>query len=665
MTGRATLEREAAAWWGDTRAWLGESWRPLTAIAIGLVTVGWSASARSRLWVVPALLALAVACTWYANVSRAAHLEARYHHRRGRIAVSLGLAAVTFALPFALAPVRRHWGPQVQSSADFVGVGLLLLGLGGLVAELRLLPYWQRRRGPVAIAIALLALVGCLVVDPSSAWMLVLILAAAVGGEMMSEDWLPPAEWPEATARWLVLGGLAIVALALGQMVAIGVAPVTAVVIVIVLSAVVWLTAARSDNLLLTLVVAGALLWAGAPRTIGPAAVARPNPDPYFAVFGDSYISGEGASIFQTGTNTKVADHTHTNQCRRANTAWPVLLADARVEGLPHHTLFLPCSGAVASQLWESPHLEDSAAPWPSAQELALYRLAQPGFAQGKKPAFAFVSIGGNDALFSVIGETCVAPGSCAEFEKPFLDSLDALGPRLDRAYHDLSRQLGPDVPVIAVPYPDPIAAGTVACPGVFLDSAERQLIHDYLAKLDGAVEAAAGRAGFYYLDTMVGALADGGSRLCEGTGAVGLNFIAVHPQGGSVADLLTPTNWTHNSLHPNEEGHRLMRAAAERWFDTNPAATLRPPHVKELDAATIAASEAPKPQIVPSGWLPDRAQDLARRVAFPIALALAGAWMLLIVLLREVAESGWTVAGKLRQAFEWTRTPPPDDPGS
>jgi hypothetical protein len=638
MTDAKAWMADGKAWMADARAWLREAGPPLAALTAALVLVGWTASARSRLWVVPALLTLVFACTWYANVSRQAHIEAHYHHRRGRILVSAALTTVTFVLPFALAGARRHWGPHAQSSADFVGVGLFLVGLGGLVAELRLLTRWQRRRGPVVLVVAALGLVGCLVVDPASRWILVLlvivVLATAIGGEMLSEDWLPPATWPEATTRWLVGGGVVVIGVAVVLLVAIGVAPVTALVIMALLATFVWHVSARSDNLLVTLVVAGALLWAGAPRTEDPAAVARPNPDPYFAVFGDSYISGEGAAIFQTGTNTKVRNDHHTNECRRANTAWPVLLADARVQDLPHHALFLACSGAVASQLWASPGLEDSTTPWPSAQELPLYRLEQPTFAKGKKPAFALVSIGGNDALFSVIGETCVAPGSCAEFKPAFLASLDGLGPKLDRAYRDLSAQLGPEVPVIAVPYPDPIAAGPGACPGVFLDAAERELIHDYLGKLDATIEAAATRAGFHYLDTMVGALADGGSRLCEGTSSPGLNFLAVHPQGGAVADLLKPTNWTHNSLHPNEAGHRLMRAAAERWFEANPVAGLTPPHPPVLSDAAIAASTAPKPRIVPSSWLPDRTQDLARRVALPIALGLVGAWMVLIVLL-------------------------------
>lgn len=663
-------EATVKAWLGDTlgdaRAWLTEAWRPLVAFALSLALVGWAASAVSRLWVWPAVLALVASCTWYAQVSRQAHIEAHYHHRRGRLAISAGLASVTFVLPFLVAGLRREWDPQVQSAADFVGVGLLLLGFGGLAAELRLLTAWRRRRGPVALLVAAAALVACCAVDPTSRWIVVLVavlvLATVVGTEMLSEDALPPTAWPAVPDRVLLTAGVATLAVAIALLVALGVAVVTTLVIVAVLALLVWLLAARSDNLLLTLAVAGALLWAGAPRTEPPAAVSQRNAADYFVVFGDSYISGEGAAVYQDGTNTKVLNHDRSNQCRRANTAWPILLAEAHVEGLPHHTLFLPCSGAVASQLWESPGLESSPERWPSAQELPMYRVAQPGFANGKQPEFALVSIGGNDALFSVIGETCVAPGSCAEFREAFLTSLDALGPKLDRAYRDLATQLGPDVPVIAVPYPDPIAAGAAACPGVFLDSDERAFIHAYLQRLDDVIQQAAARSGVHYMDTMVGALADGGSRLCEGTGAAsGLNFIAIHPQGGSVADLLQPTNWTHNSLHPNEAGHRLMRAAAERWFEDHPVDTLTPPQALVLTEADLASTTTPKPQIVPSSWLAERAQDVARRLALPIALALAGAWLVLIVLLRDIADSGWSVSGKLRQALRWTIAPPPD----
>lgn len=96
-------------------------------------------------------------------------------------------------------------------------------------------------------------------------------------------------------------------------------------------------------GLLVAAVAAIALVIVSAgedPETSGP----DPNPSSSFKIvaLGDSYISGEGAARFFPGT-----DHPGSNECRRAATAYPYLVAEALGASLT----FVACSGARTSHL--------------------------------------------------------------------------------------------------------------------------------------------------------------------------------------------------------------------------------------------------------------------------------------------------------------------------
>ncbi len=73
----------------------------------------------------------------------------------------------------------------------------------------------------------------------------------------------------------------------------------------------------------------------------------------YYVALGDSYMSGEGAREFISGTNTVEPNESRTNECRRATSAWGYRLAEVNygLEDVPHRVLFLPCSGAVAGNI--------------------------------------------------------------------------------------------------------------------------------------------------------------------------------------------------------------------------------------------------------------------------------------------------------------------------
>ncbi len=711
---------------GPLRRWVATTWRPLLLFALALMSVALTSGAKSRIWWVLPLAGLFVATTWISVAAQRQRMEHDARVRSVRLVVSSSILAVVMVITLVLRQIDADLADRTVSAIAFTLLGFALFAFGGLVTELRESQWFEHVRGPVALITAVVALGLAVTVVPVGGGLYLVValglLAAFVGCEVLSEDWLRSRGWNVLAVYPLValLGGAgATVALtyeganAAGVAVAIatGVAVVllvvwerragdrylepviplgpgerppppwrnlavlggalligavvvlhhrdvalgTAIVLAVVLFGAVWFTASRSNNLLMVLVAAVALLWAAAPRTEGIAEAARGAHDgDYFVAFGDSYISGEGAAVYQDRTNTKVPNRDRTNECRRANSAWPILLADAHVPDVPEHVLVATCSGAVTDQLRLHPTLDKAA-------ELLLYQREVDAFAKSgdaPAPAFALVSIGGNDSQFSTVGKTCIAPGDCSEFQEAFLAALDTLPVHLDAAYHDINELFGGQVPIIVVPYPDPIAAGEAECADVFLSGNERRFVAAYAEKLNTTIRDTAAKWGFEYMDTMYGALADEGSRLCDGTGAAGINFISWHPQGGSMVDALLPTNWTHNSLHPNEVGHQQMRAAAERWFELHPVASLKVPGPNTSAATRPPPAEAP--EIVPDDWLPERVQELARSYAVPALMAVVGAWLVLIVQLRWAFRRQWSVAGKVREVGGWLVATPP-----
>ncbi len=706
----------------EVRRWLTLTWAPHVAFGVALYWAGFAARSTQRFSLLTTAAVLLVATTWLGSAVQKLRDQPETKVRNGRIATNLGLIAAVVIGDVVWRGPGPWWGPSVGSGIAFLGIGIVLLAVGGLVKDLRLSRRWQGTRGPVVLLAAGIALVVALYADADGPLVIVMlavaVLGAALGCQMLSEDWIREERhwvtpWPYVAAadgcalgllvgifvgsegwltiavsiglvtavalvvhRWLVrdYGGLddhardrrrvawlGAILLLTGILTldGLGTSGGMAVTIAVVLFVVVWFTTARSDNLLITVIVASALLWAAAPRTEDPAVQLGPNEYPYFVAFGDSYISGEGAAVYHDGTNTKEQDATHENGCRRANSAWPVLLAGARAEGVPTRVLFVACSGAVSEQMTERDGLRTplpTDPPWTRAWELELFEARSGEYHLGQPPAFALLSVGGNDAFFSKIGTACIGPGDCSEFKDEFIASLKALPAKLDVAYRAINDHFGGTVPIIVVPYPDPIAEGEGECAGVFLEGAERGFVRTYLKELDDTIMREAERWGFEYMDTIPRALADGGSRLCDGSGAAALNFISWQPQGGTVGDLLLPTNWTHNSLHPNEAGHRLMLDAAERWFEDHPVADLRTPVYPSPErAAAVPVDE----DIVPRTWLVDRAQDLAQRLALPIVLVLMGAWMILVGVVDDACRKDWSVAAKVREALRWTLAAP------
>ena len=304
---------------------------------------------------------------------------------------------------------------------------------------------------------------------------------------------------------------------------------------------------------------------------------------------GDSYMSGEGAKTFISDT-----DEAGNDTCRRAPTAYAVLAIG--LEDQFNHLSFLACSGARTNNVLPQPGRKSECTPvqiTPCAQrgegstqvDQIKALVARP---QGYKPSLVILTIGGNDAGFADLGEACVAPGDCVSQQNLFLGNLRRVQSALIRTYASI-RAVLPNTPVVVVPYPQPLDA-VPSCGSIALTADERKFILTFLGSLDDVIEQAAAQAHFYYMGSMVSALAGSHLQLCDpaNQGGYGINFVSPRSVGGLPGQRFNPGNWLHDSFHPNEQGHQAMLAAFNTWLAQIPHSDPEAPATTDPAAATV-----------------------------------------------------------------------------
>jgi lysophospholipase L1-like esterase len=289
---------------------------------------------------------------------------------------------------------------------------------------------------------------------------------------------------------------------------------------------------------------------------------------------GDSYLSGEGASVYYNGTDEAGGD-----QCRRSPTAWAALAGQLKpFTGLA----FLACSGAGTDNVNSSGPMKTQTGE-PGTQ-LNQYQTNQnPKSGHPITPWLVVVTVGGNDAGFGSIGQMCLAPGSCADRWPSHLrlNNLSAVQNALARTYDQIGRTF-PRTPVLVVGYPNPIAdtpGPDHKCGQLTFTYAERKFVTKFVTKLDRTMQTAArNRPNLYYLDQSLTVLKDAHLQLCDpaNNGQPGLNFIGLRSMRGTSEQRFNPQNWIHNSLHPNERGHLAILRAFEGWIAAHPHAKSR-----------------------------------------------------------------------------------------
>jgi hypothetical protein len=348
---------------------------------------------------------------------------------------------------------------------------------------------------------------------------------------------------------------------------------------------------------------------------------------------GDSYMSGEGAAVYYKGTDEGGGD-----QCHRSPTAWAAI---AGQQPPFDRMAFLACSGARSYNVYLSGSHSPEAQRGEKVTQLVAYQNLQD--AQPFKPRLVVLSLGGNDAGFSAIGEMCIAPGDCSTQSHLWTDSLSEVRTAMEHTYDQVGA-LFPNVPVLVVGYPDPIADGDGPCGQMTLTPAERRSIKKFVGDLDTTIAQAAANRHFYYLSGARTALADAHLQLCDprNDGQPGLNFIGFRSVRGDPEHRFNPQNWIHNSLHPNDRGHGAILQVFERWIadNPNPAARAGDSPVPGASPQDAAHSAIPSPPCDLSDTSPHTcaldAQTWALRqlggALWPwgllvTALAVAGAW--------------------------------------
>jgi GDSL-like Lipase/Acylhydrolase family len=481
-----------------------------------------------------------------------------------------------------------------------VRIGLLLMVAGLVAAGLAL--WWLLTGHPGSVLkFILYALVG------------LGLAAVVVGFNLLSEQavtWLRAGHrlrlrWVAVIAGTAIFAGLSVLATVTQHSwgLWLGVAGIAAVLMLAIVS----------DSHLDVAIIIGALtLLAIAPATAtyqNPvidyqgALALKGIPQNTVVALGDSYMSGEGSGIYYEGT-----DHPGTgsrDQCRRSPQTFPALaLTDATFvhqTGL-EHLLLLACSGALTGQVirqQDDPNGYDVQSGEPGTQLDQLNKILQQNH-NHTKPALVLIAIGGNDAGFGSVGQSCLAPGNCADLSDPhspaklFNENLTNNVPNeLDTLFASITKML-PGVPVVAVPYPQPVdtpqnaAAGLPRCDGTLVTASERAWVYNFIQNLDSTIEDAAADAHISYMDNMQQAFTSHGDQLC-GNHPTGWHGAAVYPLAlksvnGLATERFNPTRWFHNSLHPDAVGHRDMMIAFRNWMAIHPLPSL--PRATDPDAA-------------------------------------------------------------------------------
>lgn len=292
-----------------------------------------------------------------------------------------------------------------------------------------------------------------------------------------------------------------------------------------------------------------------------PLPTAAPGDDgPFrFVALGDSYISGEGAEKFFEGTNER------NNRCRRASTSYPYLIG--RFIGVT--PVSAACSGARTQDVLTT-------AQYPKSPTEIFGGGPQIEILEETRDVdLVLLSIGGNDAGFSTIGEACAARlASCLSRKDEWLSNLDAVEAKLVEVYRAV-RAAAPGARVFVVNYPNPLAEEYCQ----FLPTIDRKeyvfLREEFIPALNGHVAAAAAQAGVAVIDIQD---AFASRRICE---------VAPRDAGANIVALSRTGH--RGSFHPNEGGHALIarvvgRIVVEVWLESSP--DLKPELVPSAEPA-------------------------------------------------------------------------------
>jgi lysophospholipase L1-like esterase len=216
-----------------------------------------------------------------------------------------------------------------------------------------------------------------------------------------------------------------------------------------------------------------------------------------YVALGDSYSSGVGAG-------------SESGSCDQSPHAYGALWASA---SSPASFTFAACSGATTSSVISSQLSSLSAST-----------------------TLVSVTVGGNDAGFSSIMETCIlnSTSACESAVSQAEQYANTTLPgNLSTLFADI-RADAPNAKVVVLDYPDLYDLSVHICIG--LSSADHQALDNGINDVDGVIQAAADNAGFYFADVRT---QFSGHELCDSAGW--LNSV-------DIFDI-------HTSYHPTATG--------------------------------------------------------------------------------------------------------------
>jgi lysophospholipase L1-like esterase len=290
-----------------------------------------------------------------------------------------------------------------------------------------------------------------------------------------------------------------------------------------------------------------------------------PNQLDYLAL-GDSYISGEGAFDYMSGTDTD------TNKCHLSFLAYPFLIGKDLNYNSYHS---VACSGAVTDDIKNT---SDSYAGQADSGKFSRAQLDAQGltsnyldsflpgyidqldFVKTYQPKAITVSIGGNDMGFSNILTQCVEPKFSNTCYNTYEDRLEIVRqinktvyPRLVQTYQKLKPAGPPDMGVYIIGYPQIAKPGGDCGLNVHLNNDEIIFSQELISYLDTVIQTAAAKAGVYYVDAQDSLY---GHRLCEAEpGSLAVNGLTAG--NDKPTKLKGPLG--DESYHPNDFGYMLL----------------------------------------------------------------------------------------------------------
>ncbi len=502
--------------------------------------------------------------------------------RRGRLVLVVGTAlSVVGAAAVALGPDGLWPAGALLGLVGITGVKVALLpvvdrvgfrsGGRGLVSAARIRA--RRALALFVLGIVLLAAgagLGWVGTDAESPQLPLVVLGMLVGlGGLTLAGATAPRILParRAVLRWVIALGIIAVGVAL-----LGVGGIQAgriiddwravagLLVVLLLAFGAW-AVLRGETLVALLLLTFLLAWALHDRSSQNPAAFNADRAPYdgggMLALGDSFMSGEGAGDFFTGTNEPGS-----NECRRALTSYAALVS-ASLDLELHH---FACSGATIDQMLTDAQMPNSP-PGVVGNDGQLDTLGDPTLItpQGRDELeIVLVSVGGNDTGFSTVIQACLLPESdCSDQQAEWVALAESLEGRLADAYRRVDEETG-DAAILVVPYPnwiEPTDCGRLATrdefgfTARFIDVINRTIYRAArTANADGARVWVVDND-----DTLIER-----NQCLRGQPGPAANLVTLAPTSAPFPEVLDPGTWVHGSMHPFEDGHALQADAIE-----------------------------------------------------------------------------------------------------